>query len=139
MNPRDLWGVLDSIFKEQHRIDSECKKLCSTALENGLVRFVKNFSFYEYYPRKKDARKNSNDVYSYIMHLSQLKDTDEFTQDELREAAATGGSTTNYITGMMNIGLVKKTDSKRPGGAVIYKVHDPKVSFAIFKKVDIAH
>ena len=44
-----------------------------------------------------------------------------------QEAASTGGSTTNYITGMMNIGLVKKTDRKRVGGAVIYQINDPKV------------
>jgi hypothetical protein len=139
MNPRDLWEVFDSIFKEQHKIDSECKELCATALENGLVSFVKSFSFYEYYPKKKDARKNTNDVYSYIRHLLRLNNTDEFTQDELREAASTGGSTTNYITGMVNIGLVKKTDNKRPGGSVIYKVHDPKISFAILRKIDIEH
>lgn len=40
---------------------------------------------------------------------------------------------------MVNIGLVKKTDNKRSGGAVIYKVHDPKISFAIFEKIDVSH
>lgn len=139
MNPRDLWGIFDSFFREQYKIDSQCKKISSTAFENALVSFVKDFNFYEYYPRKKDARKNTNDVYSYIRHLLQLNNTDEFTQEELRTAASTGGSTTNYITGMVNIGLIKKTDDKRPGGAIIYKVHDPKISFAIFKQIDIEH
>ena len=139
MNPRDLWGIFDSIFREQNKIDGECKKLCAIAIKNGLVDFVKSFSFYEYYPKKKNARNSTNDVYSYITHLLKLNGTHEFTQYELREAASTGGSTTNYITGMVNIGLVKKTDSKRPGGAVIYKVHDPKISFAIFEKIELTH
>lgn len=139
MNPRDLWGIFDSIFKEQHKIDSQCKVLCASSFENGFVNFVKNFNLYEYYPKKKNARRTTNDVYSYISHLLQLNGTDEFTQEELRNAASTGGSTTNYITGMVNIGLVKKTDSKRPGGAVIYKVNDPKISYAILKKIDIQH
>lgn|GEM_PF-743717 len=139
MNPRGLWEILDSVFIEQHSMDCESKSLCALAVKRGLINFVNNFDFYEYYPKKKAARKNTNDVYSYITHLLKLKDTDEFTEQELREAASTGGSTGNYITGMVNMGLVKKTNEKRAGGAVIYKVHDPKISFAISEKLDITH
>lgn len=138
-NPRDLWGVFDAIFKSQYEIDSSSKLLCKQAVNNGLHQFVKHFGFYEYYPKKKDARRSTNDIYSYINYLLKLKDTDEFTNEELRQAASTGGSTTNYITGMMNIGLVTKTDNKRTGGALIYKIKDPKVSYAIFNNIDIVH
>ena len=109
------------------------------ALIDGLHNFVENFQFYEYYPRKKNAQKNTNDIYSYINYLLKLPKVNEFTNGELRDAASTGGSTTNYITGMMNIGLVKKTDKKRAGGAVIYQISDPKVSYAIFHEIDIQH
>jgi len=139
MNPRDLWAVFDSIFNEQYKIGGKIHTLSENAITGGLVTFVKSFGFYEYYPKKKSSRKNTNDVYSYIRHLLQLNNMDEFTQDQLRTAASTGGSTTNYITGMMAIGLVTKTDIKRPGGAVVYKVHDPKVSYAIFNKIAIDH
>ena len=40
---------------------------------------------------------------------------------------------------MMKIGLIKKTDKKRPGGAVIYRVNDPKVIYAISNKIEILH
>lgn len=40
---------------------------------------------------------------------------------------------------MMNIGLVKKTDSKRAGGAVIYKIVDPKITYAIYNNIEIIH
>ncbi len=139
MNPRDLWSVFDSIFKQQYEINHESSKLSSGAITDGITNFVRNFGFYEYYPQKKNARKNTNDIYTYIKHLLHLNNTNEFTNDELREAASTGGSTTNYISGMMSLGLVNKTDKKRVRGAVIYKVHDPKVSFAIYNKVDISH
>lgn len=136
-NPRDLWIVFDEIFKAQFKIDSNSKLLTKLAVETGFKNFVQNFEFYEYYPRKTGAQKNSNDVYSYIGCLLKLKQTDEFTNAELRAYADSGGSTTNYITGMMNIGLVKKTDAKRAGGSVIYKVRDPKISFAIYNQIDI--
>lgn len=136
-NPRDLWGIFDEIFKAQFKIDKTSNLICSEAIDKGLDAFVKHFVFYEYYPKKKDARKNTNDIYSYIKHLLKLNGTDEFTNEELRQSANTGGSTTNYISGMMNIGLVVKTDNKRPGGAVIYKIKDPKVTYAIFNKIDI--
>lgn len=138
-NPRDLWGIFDSIFNAQYAIDSQKRTICKEAVTRGLRSFVENFQFYEYYPRKKNAKRSTNDIYSYINYLLKLNNTDEFTNDELRNAASTGGSTTNYITGIMNIGLVKKTDRKRPGGAVIYQISDPKVSYAILRKIEIHH
>ncbi|MBU3098954.1 MULTISPECIES: P-loop ATPase, Sll1717 family [Clostridium] len=138
-NPRDLWNIFNEIFKAQYSIDNNSKTLCKQAVINGLHHFVEHFEFYEYYPKKKDAQKNTNNVYSYINHLLKLDDTDEFTNEELRQAASTGGSTTNYISGMMNIGLIKKTDNKRAGGAVIYKIKDPKVTYAILNNIDINH
>lgn len=125
-NPRDLWGIFDSIFSAQFSIDANSNRICRGAVVEGLQNFVENFQFYEYYPRKKKAQRNTNDIYSYIGFLLKLKNTTEFTNEELRLAASTGGSTSNYITGMMNIGLVKKTGKKRHGGAVIYQVSDPK-------------
>lgn len=136
-NPRDLWGLLDKIFNAQYDLDDDSKIICKRAVEIGIQKFVKTFSFYEYYPKKKNAQKNSNDVYSYINHLLKLDHTDEFTNNELRNQANTGGSTSNYITGMLGIGLVTKTDKKRDGGAVIYKINDPKVSYAIFHDLEI--
>lgn len=138
-NPRDLWGLLDEILKAQFMLNNSHSLISNTAVLEGMNSFVKNFSFYEYYPRRKTARKNTNDIYSYIKYLSSLNNTDEFTNDELRSCANTGGSTTNYITGMMNIGLVKKTDLKRARGSVIYKIIDPKITYAIYHHIEIAH
>lgn len=91
-NPRDLWGILDCIYKKQHQLDAHTSKISPQALTNGLQAFVKTFAFYEYYPRKKDARKNTNDIYSYIQHLLKLDNDAEFTNHELLTAANTGGS-----------------------------------------------
>lgn len=138
-NPRDLWGLLDEILKAQFMLNKNHSLISNAAIVEGMNSFVKNFSFYEYYPKRKNARKNTNDIYSYIKYLSALNNTDEFTNDELRSCANTGGSTTNYITGMMNIGLVKKTDFKRAGGAIIYKIIDPKITYAINHNIEISH
>lgn len=138
-NPRDLWSIFDKIYHAQYEIDKNSLVLCKQAVKLGLKYFVQDFEFYEYYPRRKNAHKNTNDVYSYTKHLLKLKNTDEFTEQELRLAAISGGSTHNYITGMEKIGLIVKTDGKRTGGAVIYKVKDPKVTFAIYNNIDIEH
>ena len=50
--------------------------------------------------------------------------------------ANTGGSTTNYITGMMNIGAIEKTPNKRDG-SVLYSIKDPKIIYAIENSIDI--
>lgn len=138
-NPRDLWSIFDKIYHAQYDIDKTRKLLSKQAIIQGLKNFVQSFEFYEYYPKKKDARRNTNDVYSYTKHLLKLNNTIEFTQEELRTAAVTGGSTHNYITGMEKIGLIEKTDQKRAGGAVIYQIKDPKIIFAIYNNIDIDH
>lgn len=136
-NPRDLWDLLDKITRAQYDLDENSNVLSHNAIEEGKRTFVAQFSFYEYYPKRKNSRKNTNDVYSYIKHLLSLDDTDEFTNEELKKCANTGGSTTNYITQMMTIGLVSKTSKKRSGGAVIYRINDPKVVYAIMNNIEI--
>lgn len=138
-NPRDLWDIFDKIIRTQYNLDNSKLRISREAIESGKKDFVSKFNFYEYYPKKKNARRNTNDVYSYIALLLFLDNTEEFTNEELRNAATTGGSVTNYITNMQTIGLVEKTDKKRPGGAVIYKIIDPKVIYAIYNNVEIVH
>lgn len=111
-NPRDLWDIFDKIIRTQYNLDNSKLRISREAIESGKKDFVSKFNFYEYYPKKKNARRNTNDVYSYIALLLFLDNTEEFTNEELRNAATTGGSVTNYITNMQTIGLVEKTDKK---------------------------
>ena len=87
----------------------------------------------------KKARRNTNDIYSYIKILLFLKGKEEFTVTELREDSTSGGSIQNYITNMQKIGLIEKTDKKRAGGSVIYRIVDPKVRYANSEGIDICH
>lgn len=135
-NPRDLWQLMNQVLREQYRLDPTAKKVSTAAMQAGMHSFVKGFSYYEYYPRKIDARANSLDVYSYIAHLRKLSDC-QFTINSLTTAAGTGSSTTNYVVGMEGIGLIRKCEEKGPNGATLYEVKDPKVRFAIANRVDI--
>lgn len=135
-NPRDLWQLMNQVLREQYQLDPTVKKVSTEAMQAGMKSFVKNFSYYEYYPRKIDARANSLDVYSYISHLRKLQDC-QFTINSLATAAGTGGSTGNYVVGMEGIGLVRKCEDKGPNGATLYEVKDPKVRFAIMNRIDI--
>lgn len=51
-NPRDLWHVLNSIFLKQYEMDSNSSEISENAIRIGIVDFVKEFNFYEYYPSK---------------------------------------------------------------------------------------
>ena len=68
-NPRDLIQVLNQVFREQFKKNSKSTLISELAIKDGITNFVRNFSFYEYYPKKSNARKNSMDVYSYICLL----------------------------------------------------------------------
>jgi hypothetical protein len=135
-NPRDLWQLMNQVLREQYQLDPTAKKVSTSAMEAGMNSFVKGFSYYEYYPRKTDARNNSLDVYSYIAHLRKLSGF-KFTINSLSTFAGTGSSTTNYVVGMEGIGLIRKCEDKGPNGATLYEVKDPKVRFAIQNRIDI--
>lgn len=135
-NPRDLWQLMNRIIREQYAQDSTSHVIKVAAMESGIRRFVKEFTFFEYYPRKKDARANSLDVYSYIAHLNKLADI-RFTTNSLNAAAGTGSSTQNYIVSMESIGLVRRCEEKGPNGSTLYEIRDPKVRFAVENNLEI--
>ena len=135
-NPRDLWQLMNQVLREQYQLDPTAKKVSTKAMQAGMNSFVKDFSYYEYYPRKIDARANSLDVYSYITHLRKLPEY-QFTINSLSTAAGTGSSTTNYVVGMESIGLIRKCEEKGANGATLYEVKDPKVRYAIVNRIDI--
>lgn len=135
-NPRDLWHIFNCIFLKQHEIDSCSEVITDSAVEMGMIKFVKEFNFYEYYPRNPKAKANTMDVYSYIKHLLKLSSI-EFTKNQLNIQANIGSSTSNYVVGMEAIGLVVNTGEKNNGG-VIYKINDPKIIYAIKNKIEIS-
>ncbi len=128
-NPRDLWHIMDKAFQEQFKLDPTTK-ISDEAIALAVRRFVSEFNYYEYYPRKSNARANTMDVYRYIKHLQKLDDL-RFTKDRLNTVAGTGGSTNNYVVAMENMGLIRNTHEKAQGGAVLYEIADPKVRYAM--------
>ena len=133
-NPRDLWHIFNHLFHEQFKIEPQANQISRLAVEQGLKEFVKQFNYFEYYPRKKSARASSMDVYKYINYLLKLNSS-EFTSNQLNEAGA-GSSSNNYIGGMQAIGLIQRTDRKRNNG-VIYEICDPKVIYAMGNDIKI--
>lgn len=134
-NPRDLWHILNKTFEEQYKIDPN-SKLGDQAISSAIRRFVTEFSYYEYYPKKSNSRANSMDVYKYIKHLLKL-DSHQFTKDKLNTMAGTGSSTNNYVVAMENMGLIRSSNEKAQGGAVVYEVVDPKVQYAMQHNIPI--
>lgn len=135
-NPRDLWHLLDKSLSAQFEIDST-KKITNDAVDQGIDMFVEQFNYYEYYPRKSNARKDSMDIYSYIRHLLKL-DSNIFTKNKLNEMAGTGGSTNNYVLSMENMGLIKRTGEKVSQGGLEYEIRDPKVRYARENGIEVS-
>ncbi|WP_454915114.1 hypothetical protein [Xanthobacter sediminis] len=133
-NPRDLWHLMNRIFRAQYSINARTNVIEKAAIQKGMTDFVKNFNFYEYYPKKANARSNSMDVYAYIRHLLHL-DSLTFTRNQLNSKAGTGSSTQNYTVGMESLGLIEKDVSAR--GEISYQIRDPKVRYAIAHGIEI--
>ncbi len=134
-NPRDLWHILNYIMLAQFKHDPTAGKICKSSARQGFDDFVTSFNFFEYYPKKSNAKANSMDVYSYVKHLLKLEDI-TFTRDRLNVLAGTGSSTLNYCIGMENLGLIEKAE--KTGAQMNYRIRDPKVVHALRNGLDIS-
>jgi Cdc6-like AAA superfamily ATPase len=133
-NPRDLWHITNKLLRTQHKLDSYATKISNEAVTPALEDFVSSFNYYEYYPRKNNARSNTMDFYSYTAHLLKL-DNPVFSRNQLNEKAGTGSSTQNYVTGMERMGLIEKINQE--SGNILYRIKDPKVVYALKNNVII--
>ena len=127
-NPRDLIHMFKILFEEQFNLDNSKSKIGLEALKKGLKRYVLTFNYYEYYPRKSNARANSMDVYSYASHLLKL-DSIEFSKNKLNESTGIGSSIHNYVVSMEKIGLIQNVGQDK--GYVTYKIKDPKIIYCL--------
>jgi hypothetical protein len=133
-NPRDIIHIFKMIFEEQFRYNSNSTAFDATILNSSLTKFVLDFNYFEYYPKKSNAKANSMDIYSYAAHLLKL-DTEEFTKNRLNEKAGTGSSTSNYVVGMERIGLIENVRQEK--GNAIYRIKDPKIIFCQKNKLEL--
>jgi len=133
-NPRDLIHIFKILFEEQYRTDQTVSSFNITTLNQAFTRFVLDFNYFEYYPKKSNARANTMDIYSYAAHLLKLNEA-EFTKNQLNEKAGTGGSTNNYVVGMEKIGLIE--NARQEHGTTIYKIKDPKIIYCQKHKLEL--
>ncbi len=133
-NPRDLIHLFKILFEEQYRNSPQAKRFGKEILNQALTKFVLDFNYFEYYPRKSNARANSMDIYSYTAYLLKL-DSIEFSKNQLNEKAGTGSSTNNYVVGMEKIGLIENVRQER--GNAVYRIKDPKIVFCQNNKLDL--
>lgn len=133
-NPRDLIHIFKILFEEQYRHDPSVNVFNSEILNQALTKFVLDFNYFEYYPRKSNARANSMDIYSFAAHLLKL-DSIEFSKNQLNEKAGTGSSTNNYVVGMEKIGLIENVRQER--GNAVYRIKDPKIVFCQRNKLEL--
>ncbi|HDR9101086.1 TPA: ATP-binding protein [Burkholderia vietnamiensis] len=135
-NPRDLWHLMDSIFRQQFKINPKSTLISAAAIQEGMKSFVSSFNYYEYYPRRANAKANSMDVYAYIRHLLRLA-SPEFTRNQLTErSGVSGSSANNYVAQMENMGLI--SSQGQTGGNVNYTIRDPKIRFALQHQLEIS-
>lgn len=127
-NPRDLIHIFKTLFEEQFRVNPNSLMIEGDALKKALRRFVLDFNYYEYYPRKSNARANTMDIYSYAAHLLKLE-SPEFSKNKLNESAGIGSSIHNYVVGMEKIGLIENIGQDK--GYATYRIKDPKIVYCL--------
>lgn len=134
-NPRDLWHIFSNLLRSQYNSNSNSNKIEKTNIAYALNTFIKTFNYYEYYPKKTNARANSMDIYSYIEILLKL-DSSIFTARQLKDKAQIQhAAAQTHISNMEKIGLISLINPEN--GSAKYQIRDQKIIYALQKKTKI--
>lgn len=126
-SPRDLFHLLSTIYDEQSLIDSNSTFFSREAINNGKLRFCKDYEYYALFPSNRNSKE---DVFRNINRLLKngkiiVKATD--LGAALKVSAPTANS---YIKIMSDYNFIKMTDEQ-----YVYTIIDPKIAYLIEKGV----
>lgn len=126
-SPRDLFHLLSTIYDEQSIIDSEVTFFSSEAINNGKIKFCKEYEYYALFPSNRNSKE---DVFRNINRL--LKTGKKILKaNDIAAAHKVSGVTANsYVKIMSDFNFLKMTDEQ-----YVYQVNDPKIAYLIDSKI----
>lgn len=126
-SPRDLFHLLSTIYDEQSLLDSDSSFFSREAINNGKLKFCKDYEYYALFPSNRNSKE---DVFRNINRLLKNGKTTVRATDlgaALKVSAPTANS---YIKIMSDFNFIKMTDEQ-----YVYTIIDPKIAYLIEKGV----
>lgn len=122
-SPRDLFHLLSTIYDEQSLIDSNLKYFSRAAINNGKLKFCKDYEYYALFPSNRNSKE---DVFRNINRLLKTGRTVLRANDLAAALKVSAGTANSYIKIMSDYNFIKMTEEQ-----YVYKIIDPKINHLI--------
>ena len=122
-SPRDMLHLFGAIYDEQAQINSNAVKFSSQSVDNGKMKFCKEYEYYALFPSKKNTKE---DIFRNINRILKNGKTVFRANDLIASLKVSAPSANAYIKVMADLNLIKMTAQQ-----YVYEVSDPKLIFLI--------
>lgn len=122
-SPRDLFHLLSTIYDEQSLINSNVAIFSNEAINQGKLRFCKDYEYYALFPSNRNSKE---DVFRNINRLLKTGKTVVKSTDLAAALKVSPPTANSYIKIMSDYNFIKMTDEQ-----YVYTVIDPKISYLI--------
>lgn len=126
-SPRDLFHLLANVYDEQSVINSSSTCFTYEAINNGKLKFCKEYEYYALFPSNRNSK---DDVFRNINRLLKTAKT-KLRSNDLASVLKVNPATANsYIKIMSDFNFIRMTDEQ-----YVYNVIDPKIKYMIENKI----
>lgn len=126
-SPRDLFHLFANIYDEQSVIDSNSEYFSREAINNGKLKFCKEYEYYALFPSNRNSK---DDVFR---NINRLLKTGKITlrSNDIASVLKVNPATANtYIKIMSDFNFIKMTEEQ-----YLYNIIDPKIKYLIENKI----
>lgn len=131
-SPRDMLRLLAYIYDEQSIINENSNFFSEQSIDNGIMKFIKEYDFYFLYPKSGRV----DDIYNIVNKILQVGKPSFLSTDYAARFKVIANTANSHIKIMKDYGLIedeKQTISKTKK----YIVTDPKLIYLIENQVSI--
>lgn len=126
-SPRDLFHLFANIYDEQSVIDSSSSYFSREAINNGKLKFCKEYEYYALFPSNRNSK---DDVFRNINRLLKTGKTTLRSNDLASVLKVNPATANTYIKIMSDFNFIKMTDEQ-----YVYNIIDPKIKYLIENKI----
>lgn len=126
-SPRDLFHLLSTIYDEQSIINSEVSFFSREAINNGKIKFCKEYEYYALFPSNRNSKE---DVFRNINRLLKTGKIILKANDIAAAHKVSGVTANSYVKIMSDFNFLKMTDEQ-----YLYQINDPKIKYLIDSKI----
>lgn len=131
-SPRDMLRLLAYIYDEQSILDENSQFFSDLSIDNGIMKFIKEYDFYSLYPKSGRV----DDIYNIINKILQVGKKEFFGTDYAARFKVIANTANSHIKIMKDYGLIE--DEKHSVSRTKkFIVIDPKLVYLIDKEVNI--